>query len=298
MITKIYKFKLIIIILIALLVIGAVSTFQSHHTLSITNHTLASSKLTDSIRILQLTDLHNSEFGEENGELIELCDEQNPDIILLTGDLVNMDEPNTNIATVLISKLTNIAPVYVSLGNHELANEATFGNDLIKLYEQAGATVLEQDYIDISINDQDIRLGGIYGYCLPSKYLVTGEALPEECDFLYDFQDTEDCTILMCHMPVTWLINGSLEEWDVDYVFSGHAHGGQIILPFIGGMYAPDMGYFPGNLKGVFSSEDNSNHLILSSGLGSGTCVPRINNKPEIVVVDIINENIDEKQFN
>ena len=219
-----------------------------------------------------------------------MCEAQKPDIILLTGDFVNMDEPETEVATDLISKLTEIAPVYASLGNHELANEATFGNDLIKLYEQAGATVLEQDYIDISINDQDIRLGGIYGYCLPSKYLVTGEALPEECDFLYDFQDTKYCTILMCHMPVTWLINGSLEEWDVDYVFSGHAHGGQIILPFIGGMYAPDMGYFPGNLKGVFGSEDNSNHLILSSGLGSGTWVPRINNKPEIVVVDIIPE--------
>ena len=217
-----------------------------------------------------------------------MCEAQNPDIILLTGDLVNMDEQGTEIATDLISKLIDIAPVYASLGNHELANEATFGNDLIKLYEQVGATVLEQKYIDISINDQDIRLGGIYGYCLPSKYLVTGESRQDECEFLYDFQDTEDCTILMCHMPVTWLINGSLEEWDVDYVFSGHAHGGQIILPFIGGMYAPDMGYFPGNLKGVFSSEDDSNHLILSSGLGSGTWVPRINNKPEIVVVDIV----------
>ena len=289
---KIIKKILLLFFLIVFImgVILGISTYNSHHTLSITNHILTSSKLTDSIRILQLTDLHNSEFGEANVELIDLCEEQNPDIILLTGDFVNMDEPETEVATDLISKLTEIAPVYASLGNHELANEATFGNDLIKLYEQAGATVLEQDYIDISINDQDIRLGGIYGYCLPSKYLVTGEALPEECDFLYDFQDTKDCTILMCHMPVTWLINGSLEEWDVDYVFSGHAHGGQIILPFIGGMYAPDMGYFPGNLKGVFGSEDNSNHLILSSGLGSGTWVPRINNKPEIVVVDIIPE--------
>ena len=269
-------------------VILGISTYHSNHTLSITNHTLTSSKFTDSIRILHLTDLHNSEFGEENAELIEMCEEHKPDLILLTGDLVNMDEPGTEVATDLISKLTEIAPVYASLGNHELANEATFGNDLIKLYEQAGATVLESEYIDISINDQDIRLGGIYGYCLPSKYLVTGESRPDECEFLYDFQDTEDCTILMCHMPVTWLINGSLEEWDVDYVFSGHAHGGQIILPFIGGMYAPDMGYFPGNLKGVFSSEDDSNHLILSSGLGSGTWVPRINNKPEIVVVDIV----------
>ena len=287
---KTFIIKIILLILILVIACIGIAIYHSHHILSITNHTLTSSKLTDSIRILQLTDLHNSEFGEENVELIEMCEAQKPDIILLTGDFVNMDEPGTEVATDLISKLTDIAPVYASLGNHELANEATFGNDLIKLYEQAGATVLEQDYIDISINDQDIRLGGIYGYCLPSKYLVTGEALPEECDFLYDFQDTKDCKILMCHMPVTWLINGSLEEWDVDYVFSGHAHGGQIILPFIGGMYAPDMGYFPGNLKGVFSSEDDSKHLILSSGLGSGTWVPRINNKPEIVVVDIVPE--------
>ena len=281
-----------IILLISILVIACIgiSAYHSHNTLSITNHTLTSSKLTDSIRILQLTDLHNSEFGEENVELIDLCEEQKPDVILLTGDLVNMDEEDTSVAENLISNLKDIAPVYVSMGNHEKVNEQNFDTDLTSVYKNAGAVVLDREYLDITINNQKIRLGGIYGYCLPAKFLETKEADPKECAFLWDFQDTDRYTILMCHMPVCWLINDGLDEWDVDCVFSGHAHGGQIILPLIGGMYAPDMGFFPGNLQGEFSSKDGNNHMILSRGLGSGTLVPRINNRPEIVVTDIIPE--------
>ena len=262
------------------------SLSTSSHTLTTTHYTLSSTTIS-SLRIIQLTDLHNSEFGGENSRLIDAVRDQSPDLILLTGDLLNSDEQRTDIATDLIAQLCDIAPVYFSNGNHELEYEERYGVDIDELYREAGAVVLEKEYQDITVKNQKIRLGGIYGYCLPGKYLETGEADPEETAFLEKFQDTDLPKILMCHMPVCWMINGSLDDWDVDYVFAGHVHGGEVILPFVGGLYGPDLGWFPGKLEGLYSSETGEKTLILSRGLGTNEIIPRFNNIPEVMVVDI-----------
>ena len=262
------------------------SLSTSAHTLTTTHYTLSSTTISY-LRIVQLTDLHNSEFGEDNARLIDAVRDQSPDLILLTGDLLNSDEQRTDIATDLIAQLCDIAPVYFSNGNHELEYEERYGVDIDELYREAGAVVLEKEYQDITVKNQKIRLGGIYGYCLPGKYLETGEADPEETAFLEEFQDTDLPKILMCHMPVCWMINGSLDDWDVDYVFAGHVHGGEVILPFVGGLYGPDLGWFPGKLEGLYSSETGEKTLILSRGLGTNEIIPRFNNIPEVMVVDI-----------
>lgn len=262
------------------------SLSTSSHTLTTTHYTLSSTTIS-SLRIIQLTDLHNSEFGGENSRLIDAVRDQSPDLILLTGDLLNSDEQRTDIATNLIAKLCDIAPVYFSNGNHEIEYEERYGVDIDEVYREAGAVVLEKEYQDITVKNQKIRFGGIYGYCLPGKYLETGEADPEETAFLEKFQDTDLPKILMCHMPVCWMINGSLDDWDVDYVFAGHLHGGEVILPFIGGLYGPDLGWFPGKLEGLYSSENGEKTLVLSRGLGMNEIIPRFNNIPEVMVVDI-----------
>ena len=272
-------------VFIVVLMLG-ISLSTSSHALMTTYYTLLSSTIS-SLRIVQLTDLHNSEFGEDNARLVSSVRAQSPDLILLTGDLLNSDEQRTDIATDLIAKLCDIAPVYFSNGNHEIEYEERYGVDIDELYREAGAVVLEKEYQDITVKNQKIRLGGIYGYCLPGKYLETGEADPEETAFLEEFQDTNLPKILMCHMPVCWMINGSLDDWDVDYVFAGHVHGGEVILPFVGGLYGPDLGWFPGKLEGLYSSKNGEKTLILSRGLGTSEIVPRINNIPEIVVIDI-----------
>lgn len=219
-----YKHKksiFITIILLSLVLISCVSLYTSAHSLSVTTYQVQYNDLSSSLRILQLTDLHNSEFGEDNSRLVSAVRAQSPDLILLTGDLLNSNEQRADIATDLITQLCDIAPVYCSNGNHEIEYQENYGVDVDELYREAGAVVLEKEYQDIIVNDQKIRLGGIYGYCLSGKYLETGEADQEECTFLKDFQNTDLPTILMCHMPVCWMINGSLDAWDVDYVFAG-----------------------------------------------------------------------------
>lgn len=281
-----------IIYIIILILVGCIfiELYCSKYLLQVSVSNISSEKITEKIRIVQLSDNHNSVFGEKNQELIRLVKEQNPDVILITGDLVNSDENNTVIATNLIASLCNIAPVYVSVGNHEVEYQDNYKANILQLYEKAGAVVLDKQYEDITIKKQQIRLGGIYGYCLPAKYLKTNEANPEECKFLTDFQNTEHYTILMCHIPVCWLINDGLNEWDINCIFAGHDHGGQIRIPYVGGLWAPDQGWFPGKESGLYYSEDSSKVLVLSRGLGSNEKVPRFNNTPEIVIINLIPE--------
>ena len=278
----------LVIILLIISMVMTTNFYESKNLLRTTSYKIQTVKMQKSIRLTQITDLHNSIFGVNNQELVDLISEQSPDLILITGDLLNANELNTDIATDLISDLRKITPVYVSLGNHEVEYQQNYGTDIAQLYEDAGAGVLDRQYQDLEVNGQKIRLGGIYGYCLPEKYLETNEADPEECAFLSDFQNTDLYTILMCHMPVCWLLNDGLDEWDVDCIFSGHVHGGQVILPLIGGVYAPDMGWFPGRLQGLYSSADGSSTMVLSTGLGNTESVPRFNNIPEVVTVDIL----------
>lgn len=252
----------------------------------VTGYTVTSGKIDNAFRIAMIADGHLAVFGEGNQQLLDLVAGQSPAAILVVGDMVNGNEVKTEAAEALLSDLTAIAPVYASYGNHEVRHEQTFGSDMKAMYEACGVVMLDNSFQDIEIGGQMIRLGGIFGYCLPESALATGEAKIEECNYLNDFQDTELFTLLMCHMPSGWNVFGGLDAWDVDCILAGHAHGGQIILPFIGGVYAPDQGWFPGRVHGVFEAEAKNSTLIVSRGLGSSVPVPRIGNPPEVVVID------------
>lgn len=278
----------LILILIALVLFGFFGWYSSKYGLTTTFYEISTEKLNEPLRIVQLTDLHNSVFGEDNQNLVDKVAEQSPDLIVLTGDMLNSDEQDTSIVSQLVEKLSEIAPVYASYGNHEKDYEKNYSINLSAEYEQAGANVLEFMYNDIEINGQQIRIGGLYGYCTPEKYLETDEADPEECAFLKEFQFTDNYTVLLSHMPYSWIVNDAISEWDIDCVFTGHDHGGQIRIPFIGGLYAPDQGFFSGKDCGLYDSKDGEKVMVLSRGLGSSGWVPRFNNVPEIVVVDIL----------
>ena len=136
--------------------IAAWSLLGSKYALEVTNYVLSSPKLTAPIRVVQLTDLHNSEFGESNERLVRMVKKQNPDLILMTGDMLNGREDETEIAVNLVRRLTEVAPVYFSYGNHEVTHEQMFGRDLTALFEEAGATVLNRTYEDVTVNGQTI----------------------------------------------------------------------------------------------------------------------------------------------
>ena len=226
--------------------------------------------------MVQLSDLHNHEFGKSNQRLIRKIADERPDVIFMTGDMLNDDEESTSSIESLIRKLKEIAPVYYSLGNHELAYMKK-NDQLVNKLKNAGATVLDKDYVDTEIYDQKVRIGGVYGYVLASENQDGSEQR-----FMKEFEDTERLKILLSHIPEGLLLWKSMEHWDVDLVFSGHVHGGQIRFPFVGGLFDSEEGYFPTYTKGMF--ECGNGTMILSAGLGSSQSIPRVNNIPEIVV--------------
>lgn len=262
--------------------------YRSNYVLTVQHYEVSQTKITEPVRVVHLSDLHNTEYGEGNRELLDLVADQQPDLIFFTGDLVTGYQKDTEVAMNLVEDLVKIAPVYVSIGNHEQRHQNNFGSDLTGMIEHRGARVLEFSYEDITVNSQALRIGGISGYCVPDIYLKTGEAKIAERDYLREFQNTSRQTMLLAHMPACWIRNDGISHWQVDTVFSGHVHGGQIEIPGIGGVLAPDMGLFPGRVEGLFPSKDGSRTLIVSRGLGNSLPVPRLNNPPQVLVVDLI----------
>lgn len=276
----------IAVLIVGLTVLSALlSLLLSRSGICVSNYELTSVKLCSGLRIVHLSDIHNASFGRDNSRLIKKTASQQPDIILITGDIVNGDEERTDTAERLIGELCEIAPVFISYGNHDAEHESNFGSDLKKVFEASGAVVLDGEWKDVEINGQPLRIGGIYGYCLPEDVM---EARENETGFLKEFTDTARYKLLLCHMPVSWIEYGSLDSWDVDLVLCGHAHGGQVRLPFAGGVWAPDQGRFPGRECGLYRSADGERVMELSRGLGSTGRVPRFNNIPEIAVIDLL----------
>ena len=242
------------------------------------------------IRIVHLSDLHNAQFGRANQKLIETVALQAPDLIFMSGDMLNNDDENTEIVTSLISDLVHIAPVYYGYGNHEKSWEKRFGRDLQPILESAGAIVVDNDYADIEINGTPLRIGGYMGY-YPVAHMTAKDTAQEEAElaFVADFENTDRVKLLINHIPTGMIDWHYANRNPVDVVFSGHYHGGILRIPFLDqGLYAPYIGWFPPFTKGVFSGELAT--CVLSAGLGTYRFVPRLNNPPEIVVVELVPE--------
>ena len=277
-------------ILLALLLLGLGELLWSNYHLAVSSYSLSSEKLSAPVRIVFLSDLHGREFGKDNSRLLAKIAAQEPDLIALVGDVFNEDAEAAEIDAMcgFIRACTEIAPTYFGLGNHETTYLETDAAGLLDRIREAGATVVNDEFQDITVNGNSIRLGGYMGY-YPYPHMMTHdpELIQKEKDFFGAFKRTEDFKLLLNHIPTGWLDWGFIHKDSVDLVLSGHYHGGVVRIPILEqGLFAPYVGKFPPYTKGMFVGEKAT--CVLSTGLAGSYGLPRFFNPPEICVVDLL----------
>ena len=232
-------------------------------------------------RIAQVSDLHNAEFGENNAELLKLLSESRPDIIVITGDLIDANHTDVGIALGFAQESVRIAPTYYVTGNHEAASPQY---DALKArLEEAGVIVLEDEAIFLERGGEIIALLGLADPDFTVEGDMFGEVPAMVSTKLKNLIDDESgYTILLSHRPELF---ETYVDGGIDLVFSGHAHGGQFRLPFIGGLVAPNQGLFPKYDAGLYT--DGSTNMVVSRGIGNSIIPLRFNNRPEIVLVEL-----------
>ncbi len=236
----------------------------------------------DGFRIVQISDLHNKSFGKEQSVLSEKVRRLEPDIIVVTGDLIDKRHPNLDKAMDFIEKAVNFSTVLFVPGNHEQWFRSY--PLLSRMLQEAGVIVLNDSKAVLKRNGERITVTGKKDISFLKPYYLK-EDLPvkffQSLKALYRESDTE-FNILLCHRPERFVM---YERAGFDLVFCGHAHGGQIRLPLIGGLFAPNQGFFPKYSEGMHQKENTT--MVVSRGLGKSVMPLRIFNHPEIVCVTL-----------
>ena len=286
-ITNLKKIKKIILFIIVGLILSCIgSVWLSYHWLVVSHFTVENSKVSEAFRIVLISDLHDRHLGENNINLLEKIEVQSPDIIIVDGDMLNGDSESDNNVLRLVQNLSTIAPVYYSFGNHEYYFMEARHDDLKNRIEEAGATVLNHQIIDVEVNGNQIRLGGLYEYGFVTS-MQSDDENQEAISYLEKFVCTDRYLIMCAHRPESFYCWNWADNWGIDLVLSGHLHGGQVIIPGIGGLYSGLEGFFPKYDYGQYKLGDSD--MIITRGLGSNNkALPRFNNPPEIAVVDVI----------
>ena len=279
------KRKWILSFAVVILIVLTVWTLWGNTALEVNEYEIVSDRIPQSFegfRIAQVSDLHNSEFGEGNENLIELLSQTEPDIIVLTGDLIDSRQTDVEIALAFAREAMKIAPVYYVSGNHE-ARAGEYRALKAGLLD-AGVFVLENQKVQITREGENITLMGIDDPSFREDYLL-GDSESVARQAIEDLQNESDgYSILLSHRPELFDL---YVDTGMDLVFSGHAHGGQFRLPFIGGLVAPNQGFFPEYDAGLFSEVNTI--MIVSRGVGNSIIPVRFNNRPEIIVVTLSN---------
>ena len=280
--------KILLIIIPVLLLACLTSIWLSYNCLTVSNFTVTSSKIAEPFRMVLISDLHDHQFGKNNEKLAEKIQEQSPDLIIIDGDMINDDSENADTAVEVVRALKEIAPVYYSYGNHEYAYMEAGHTDLRAELEEAGSTVLNYRSIDFEVRSNPIRLGGLYEYGFESG-MQSEEENERAVSYLEEYTDTDRYLIMCAHRPESFYPWDHADTWGIDLVLSGHLHGGQVIIPGLGGLYNPLDGFFAEYDYGQYKLGDSD--MIITRGLGSNPKIlPRFNNPPEIAVVDVIPE--------
>lgn len=251
--------------------------------LKVVNYTIKTSKVDKKIKIAFLSDLHSCYYGKGQKTLIDAINRAEPDIVLLGGDICDDVIPHEN-TKLLLEGIANRYPCYYVSGNHEYwSNEV---DDIKSMFRSYGVTVLEGECKTLNVNGQTIMLGGIDD---PEVETYTDEknAFHTQLAECEKTLDSNYFSVLLTHRPE---YIKSYQKGGFDLVLAGHAHGGQWRLPgILNGLYAPDQGIFPRYAGGMYEHKEGT--MIVSRGLArESTRVPRIFNRPELVIVTIESE--------
>ena len=234
----------------------------------------------DNFKIVQISDLHNAEFGENNEKLLLMLKQADADIIAITGDMIDSRNTDIDVAISFAQKAVNIAPVYYVNGNHESRVLGEY-EKLKQGLTDAGVTILENSSADITIGDEAITLIGINDPTF--RMDIVDDTMEQNIahQLVNVIPDNDNYKVLLAHRPEYFDVYAG----KVDLVLSGHAHGGQFRIPFIGGLVAPGQGFFPEYYEGSHIKENTE--MIVSRGIGNSIIPFRINNKPEIIVAEL-----------
>ena len=288
------------------LIVLAVCIWTGNNRLSVSRYEIGIADLDpafDGLRVVQISDLHGKFFGKDQGRLAKKVARLAPDIILCTGDMVDSRRYREAPVYALIGKLVDIAPVYMTSGNHEWWTAGGYQRMIPRL-ERLGAHVLENEkaYIErggdmlkiIGLTDPDGPKAKAYYDDLLGAEANPGEPLKEatsgetargeyiEAMLPTLMGDKKEPVLLLAHRPEYFPL---YVQSGADVVFSGHAHGGQIRIPFVGGMVAPGQGFFPRYDGGVYREGDTS--MVVSRGLGNSLFPVRVFNPPDVVLVTL-----------
>ena len=281
--TKKQKYIKLAITLSIVIVIILFCNFQNKH-LETTHYTYAAEQLgadLEGYRIVQISDLHNAKFGKNNQKLVDRIRECAPDMIALTGDLVDSNHTDVDRAVQFVDEIVKICPVYYVTGNHEYWLEKSEYDELMDGLIGAGVVILDDQVVEISRGDAKFRLVGLDDKSLADGTL--GTLLNNTHNVVHEDSDEREFTVVLAHEPQYLARYASS---GVDLVLSGHAHGGQFRLPFVGGIVAPDQGFLPGYTAGEYYM--NGTEMIVSRGLGNSVIPVRLFNYPEIVCVELV----------
>ncbi len=244
----------------------------------------------DGYKIVHLSDLHSKTFGKNNKKLLKKINKINPNIIVMTGDMVNTTDENFNVFINLSNALAHNYDVYYIVGNHEQNLKIKELKKLYKNLKNVGINVLDNEKLILKQGTDTIN---IYGLWFNLRYYSdqTNEAIknnPQDYYFSKNIMDKiitkEDgsFTVLLTHNPMYF---NTYIEWGADLILTGHVHGGMIRIPFVGGIFSPEKTYFPEYDSGIYIK--NNQKMIISRGLGNGNDGIRFWNAPEIISIEL-----------
>jgi predicted MPP superfamily phosphohydrolase len=244
--------------------------------LAITEYTIHSGKIKTKIKIVLLTDLHSCSYGKSQSQLIDTINKQDPDVIMMSGDIADDVLPDDRVRK-LLNCIAHKYPCYYVTGNHEFwSNRADEQKEMFRSY---GVNVLEGTSDTISLDGQEISICGVDD---PDGSI---EKFESQLNSVAKIVTDSKYTILLSHRPELF---AQYVEHNFDLVLSGHAHGGQWRIPLLlqNGLYAPDQGLFPKHTHGVY--EQSNTKMLVSRGLSrESTLIPRFYNRPELVVINL-----------